>query len=419
MVTTLFLCVNAQTEYCFIYSWWIVQFNSRTRFFFFVCVNLRLQNVHRLKCSGAVSVFYCRPHGSRWPRAEKVQKEAEAQILQVLIPTQHSSVHSNSGPAVRRQVEFYFSNSNMYKSTYMQQQVANDPDGCVYPTWEGLTPFTDVPLTTILSFNKIQLLNATQQDLQCAIEKSTSLILSKDRHKVRRANPLPPINKTEEIRKTVYVVCIHSLLIISLCLLYQSNIGPTVGRDEIANLFSKFGEITFISIPTTESGGQRVNKGFAFVEFRTEAGATKAIDINLLDTEPSVEGGLVGTIIVIPKYDVCFLRNWIRRQEWLNSLPNSRTLSEDRGPRRKSGDKAHNENRTGVRAIQYRPSKKEEKHYKSRRENYAVGKEPDNYASPPATNKIQIISGTIVKLGSLDPSIKKHELRVNNSLYVD
>lgn len=31
-----------------------------------------------------------------------------------------------------KQIEFYFGDSNMYKSTYMQQEVAKDKEGCMF-----------------------------------------------------------------------------------------------------------------------------------------------------------------------------------------------------------------------------------------------------------------------------------------------
>jgi hypothetical protein len=33
--------------------------------------------------------------------------------------------------ALKKQLEFYFGDSNMWKSQFMQQEVAKDPEGCI------------------------------------------------------------------------------------------------------------------------------------------------------------------------------------------------------------------------------------------------------------------------------------------------
>ena len=82
---------------------------------------------------------------------------------------------------VAKQIEFYFSDSNLARDAFLRKQLAADP------TSEGW-----VELGLIASFAKIRALTTSTDSVAEAIsEKSKVLLLSDDRTKLRRVEPLP------------------------------------------------------------------------------------------------------------------------------------------------------------------------------------------------------------------------------------
>ncbi|KAL6120435.1 hypothetical protein NUSPORA_02838 [Nucleospora cyclopteri] len=59
--------------------------------------------------------------------------------------------------------------------------------------------------------------------------------------------------------------------------LFVKNLPFTAGQEEIKNSFSKFGEISRISVPT-DSENEGRNKGFAFVDFLNESSVQQALN---------------------------------------------------------------------------------------------------------------------------------------------
>jgi lupus La protein len=76
-------------------------------------------------------------------------------------------------PAIRSQVEFYFSVSNLPRDKFLQKVIAEDVDHMV-------------PLSTLLTFNKLKVLTTDLPVLQEAIRGSLVLRLSDDGKKVAR-----------------------------------------------------------------------------------------------------------------------------------------------------------------------------------------------------------------------------------------
>lgn len=139
-------------------------------------------------------------------------------------------------------MEVYFSDANLSKDRFLSQLLETE---------------SSVDINIFLKFNKIRRLTATCDDIVKALKKSTVLTLSEDSLRVSRVNP----------------VCVKEN--IDKCTIYVENIKSDTTHDWLQDLFSDFGKVDYISIPKYKHN--RVNKGFAFVEFASEEAASEAI----------------------------------------------------------------------------------------------------------------------------------------------
>ncbi|KRT80269.1 RNA binding protein [Oryctes borbonicus] len=145
--------------------------------------------------------------------------------------------------SVMHQMEFYFSDSNLTKDKFLLPLVQKDPD---------------VDIEIFLKFNKIRKLTTNIEDIVKAINNSQLLTLSEDKNKVRRNTP---INMKENADN---------------CTLYVEGIKVDATHESLTSVFSEFGNVTYVSIPKYKHN--KVNKGFAFVEFEQEQDAADALN---------------------------------------------------------------------------------------------------------------------------------------------
>jgi lupus La protein len=91
---------------------------------------------------------------------------------------------------ILRQIEYYFGDSNFRKDKFLLAESKKDEQGYV-------------ALAQICAFNKMKTLGATEVEVVAkAVENSTIVQLSEDRTKVKRRNPLPETDDSEN--RTVY-----------------------------------------------------------------------------------------------------------------------------------------------------------------------------------------------------------------------
>ncbi|XP_053665171.1 la-related protein 7 [Anopheles marshallii] len=152
----------------------------------------------------------------------------------------HRSRHKFN--SIRKHMEFYFSDANLSKSRYMGELLQNGPF---------------IPLEEFLKFNKIKALTTNVEDIGNALTNSTLLELSDDRAKVRRRTELVAKENCEEC--TIYVECLP----------------PKANHEWVTNVFSSYGKVVYVSLPTFKHS--RKIKEFGFVEFDEEASVQKAL----------------------------------------------------------------------------------------------------------------------------------------------
>ncbi|CAL1373485.1 unnamed protein product [Linum trigynum] len=171
------------------------------------------------------------------------------------------SLDEATAKEVLRQVEFYFSDSNLPRDKFLSSTVASCEDGLV-------------SLALICSFKKmkgyLKLQEANQDEIPedtlkavaDTLAKSTSLKLSEDGKRVGRIGPLM---KTEELveqldGRTIAV----------------SPLPYDVNRDALRTFFSQYGQVTSLRLPN-HLASKKVLCGTALVEFSTDEEADKVL----------------------------------------------------------------------------------------------------------------------------------------------
>ncbi|XP_078735171.1 la-related protein 7 isoform X3 [Lampetra fluviatilis] len=148
---------------------------------------------------------------------------------------------------IRRQIEFWFGDTNLHKDKFLRQVVDASTDGFV-------------PLSVLMSFNRMKTLSTDINIIRRAVSTSTQLEVSSDGLKIRRSSPLGPKPEDEDER-TVYV----------------ERLPHGVTHEWLSRVFSPCGRVLYVSLPRFRSSGDA--KGFAFIEFSTSEEACRAVQM--------------------------------------------------------------------------------------------------------------------------------------------
>lgn len=161
---------------------------------------------------------------------------------------------------IRQQMEFYFGDANLAKDRFTRELIQKDPCKFFYFKIIILNlekSFLDIPLSVFLSFNKIKKLTTSEEVLAKSIESSSLLKLSEDRSKVCRITEIQENRDVDE--KTLYVEALPA----------------KADHDWIKSSFSRFGPISYVSLPRYKVS--KKIKEFAFIEFEKEESIGKTM----------------------------------------------------------------------------------------------------------------------------------------------
>eukprot|EP00116_Pleurobrachia_bachei_P003203 sb/3463465/ len=195
---------------------------------------------------------------------------------------------------IKKQVSFYFSDSNLLSDKHMLKLMKANPDGCKtcltliiseiqsdsdlvtssgervlvtksgWPLNRGQIPYcTDslfegnVPLSTIEQFGRMIELNCGRDLLVKSISFLPELELSPDRESVRRTTTVNPLYNADN--RSIYI----------------ENLPTKMDHKRLEQALRKYGQAMKISLPRFKNNKEL--KGFAFVEFRTVQEATAAL----------------------------------------------------------------------------------------------------------------------------------------------
>ncbi|KAM7366175.1 hypothetical protein PAMP_015640 [Pampus punctatissimus] len=148
---------------------------------------------------------------------------------------------------VKKQVEFWFGDVNLHKDRFLKKLIDDSDDGYV-------------DISMLASFNRMKKLTTDTKLIARALKNSSVVEVNLEGNKVRRQLPVGEIPDDVDSR-TVYVELLPK----------------DVTHSWIERVFTKCGNVVYISIPRYKSSGD--SKGFAFVEFETVEQAQKAIEM--------------------------------------------------------------------------------------------------------------------------------------------
>ncbi|KAF4089272.1 hypothetical protein AMELA_G00064910 [Ameiurus melas] len=148
---------------------------------------------------------------------------------------------------VKRQVEFWFGDVNLHKDRYLKNVIMQSRDG-----------YVDISLLT--TFNRMKKLTTDSKLIARALRNSEVVEVNLEGTQIRRKQRLGD-SPSDVDDRTVYVELLPK----------------DVTHVWIERVFNKCGNVVYVSIPRYKSTGD--SKGFAFVEFKTQAQAQKAIEM--------------------------------------------------------------------------------------------------------------------------------------------
>eukprot|EP01035_Chromulina_nebulosa_P017798 gene17798-23406_t len=212
--------------------------------------------------------------------------------------------------AIKKQVEFYFSDSNFRKDTFLKAAADSDPEGFV-------------PISVLLTFNKLRNLTTDEAAVANAIANSNVITLDEDRTRVRRLNPLPEDDTSKP--KTLYVKGFPVE-------------EPIVTIDEITEIFSVYGDIAIVRLRRDET---KKFKGSCFIEFVDKEGMLAAIAAANVEGKEGVQISYKGT----PFLCVLSLENWLgnRAAKRSRKKQERRTVDDNNNSSTSVGDKRKRE----------------------------------------------------------------------------
>nr|CCA22444.1 conserved hypothetical protein [Albugo laibachii Nc14] len=157
---------------------------------------------------------------------------------------------------VKRQVEFYFSDSNFRRDRFLKEETTKQQDGFI-------------PFSVLFTFKKLQALTTDPAVLQKSIENSDLLEMNESKDALRRKSPLPEVDDSPE--RTLVFVGLGAVM-------------PTI--DEIKKSFEKM-KVTPLYISRNNASFERFRNGMVQVEFETK-GQMEEVEKNA--KEVSIQG---------------------------------------------------------------------------------------------------------------------------------
>lgn len=148
---------------------------------------------------------------------------------------------------LKEQIEYYFSDSNFRKDKFLRGKAAEDADGFV-------------PLSVLLTFNRVKAQTSQVPDLAAALESSAELELSADKTAVRRIRPLPEDDDSEN--RSIYV---------------KGPFPSTATLDQMQAFAKTLGNVKRVVMRRVRAP-EKPFKGSLFIEFATEAEAKTVVE---------------------------------------------------------------------------------------------------------------------------------------------
>lgn len=152
--------------------------------------------------------------------------------------------------AIQRQLEYYFSDSNLPRDKFLRAKTEENEDGYV-------------DIAVLLSFNRLQKLSATPDNIAQAAAASTLLAVDPEKARVRRTTPLPEVSlfNTRAVFAKGWA---------------PGSEAPSI--DQLADLFSPSGRVLSVRVRRwVGTDGKKHFKGSVFVEMESPEAAERVV----------------------------------------------------------------------------------------------------------------------------------------------
>jgi lupus La protein len=149
--------------------------------------------------------------------------------------------------AIKRQVEFYFSDSNFRRDTFLKNAAASDPNGYV-------------PIATLLTFNRLKSLTTDPAVVAECLKDSETVDISDDATRLKRSAELP--ENDDSSSRTLYVKG------------YPVD-DAEVTIESVSEQFSKFGSVCMVRMRKLKPS--KTFKGSLFIEYDSEDAVKEAV----------------------------------------------------------------------------------------------------------------------------------------------
>lgn len=175
--------------------------------------------------------------------------------------------------AIRRQLEYYFSDSNLPRDKFLRAKTEENEQG-----------FVDI--SVLLTFKRLQALGATLTSVAAAVTDSTLLALNDDLTRVRRTTPLPQVSLFDT--RAVY----------AKGWIARSQ-PPSI--DELVAMFSPSGKVLSVKIRRFEDqlDKKKYFKGSVFVEMESAEAADRVIAEQYEIEIPNEDGTVVKKPLIL------------------------------------------------------------------------------------------------------------------------
>lgn len=287
------------------------------------------------------------------------------------------------GPeAIRKQMEFYFSDSNIPRDRYLQKKIAENTDGFVN-------------ISDLLTFNRLKELNATQASIVEALRPSKLLEVDKEQSRVRRTTPLPA-NSLFATR----AVFVKGWL--------PGSKPPSV--DELISMFSPFGTVLRVNSRywTDEQG--RHFRGSVFVEMESPEAAERVVADEFTITTTENGQQIEKTLLTELMPDYMDRKKKEGRHSRKNGKKNKKLEQKDEalgenGEQTEDGDNSATRNHNGKAAIDSSENKPDQNN-----QGNANG-EGESESAKNETDELTFESGLILRLEELSTEVSREDIR--------
>lgn len=208
---------------------------------------------------------------------------------------------STTAEKILKQLEFYFSDSNFRKDTFLREAAASDPESYV-------------PITTLLTFNKLKSLTTDISEIVNAISSSETIELNESNTAIRRKFPLPAVDNSKE------------------CTIYVKGFpldDPDVTIDSIKEQFMTFGTVTMVRL---RKDLNKKFKGSCFIEYDQPSAVDAAV------TAANQDGVVTLSYKGTPYLCVMKLGEWLDRKAAKSGKSTEKKAGEDATGKRKRDD---------------------------------------------------------------------------------